>query len=176
MDFFPDAEEKMPPVEFLTGLIRKIPSIDDVHYERLFDRRIFLVAFQDDEKLNVGFTTYPFKSIAERTTIGKLVIDSPLNIVTSKLFAITDRYDPKDFVDLYFAIQTYKWKLDELIKMTEERFDIKGLNHFIPERLLLVRKIDPADLPIMLMEINIEQMKEFFVSQTSDLVKSRKEI
>ena len=176
MDFFTDAEEKMPPLEFLTGLLRKLPSINNIHYERLFDRRIFFVAFEDDDILNVEFTTYPFKSVAERTKIGKLVVESLLNIVTGKLFALTDRYDPKDFVDLYFVLQNFDWKLGDLIKKTGDRFDIKGLEFLIPERLLLVKKIEAADLPIMLKEIDLGQMKDYFLGQVSNLVKSRRQM
>ena len=174
LDFFTETEKGMPPIEFLTGLMKKLPAIDDIHYERLFDRRIFGVAFKDGETLKVEFTSYPFKSIEERARIGKLVVDSLLNIVTGKLFALTDRYDPKDFVDLYFVLHNYGWKLGDLIKKTEERFGIKGLDFVIPERLLLVKKIGPADLPIMLREINHEEMKEFFLRQSSELVKFRR--
>jgi hypothetical protein len=175
LDFFTDTEEGMPPIEFLTGRIKKLPFVDHIHYQRLFDRRIFQVAFKDGDTLNVEFTTYPFKSIDERVRIGKLLVDSPLNIVTGKLFALTDRYDPKDFVDLYFVLKNYAWKLGDLIKRTGERFDIKGLNYTIPERLLLVRKIGPDDLPIMLREINLEEMKGYFLGQASNLAKARKD-
>jgi hypothetical protein len=174
LDFFTETEEAMPPIEFLTGLMKKLPSMDHIHYERLFDRRIFGVTFKDGDSLKVEFTTYPFKSIAERAKIGNLVVDSPLNIVTGKLFALTDRYDPKDFVDLYFVLQKYAWELGNLIERVGERFDIKGLKFVIPERLLLVKKIAPEDLPIMLKEIDLEEMKTYFLRQTSELVKSRR--
>jgi len=173
LDMFTDTEETMPPIEFLTGLIKKLPSIDDIQYERLFDRRIFVVTFKDDDTLKVEFVTYPFKSIEKRAKIGKLIVDSPLNIVTGKLFALTDRYDPKDFVDLYFFQQKYDWTLNELITRAEERFEIKGIEFIIPERLLLAKKIGLEELPVMLREINLEKMKEFFLKQSSKLVKSR---
>lgn len=173
LDMFTDTEETMPPIEFLTGLIKKLPSIDDIQYERLFDRRIFVVTFKDDDTLKVEFVTYPFKSIEKRAKIGKLIVDSPLNIVTGKLFALTDRYDPKDFVDLYFFQQKYDWTLNELITRAGERFEIKGIEFIIPERLLLAKKIGLEELPVMLREINLEKMKGFFLNQSSELVKSR---
>ncbi len=173
LDLFTDTEEAMPPIEFLTGLIRKLPSIDDIRYERLYDRRIFAVTFKDGDTLKAEFTTYPFKSIEKRARIGKLVVDSMLNIATGKLFAMTDRYDPKDFVDLYFVLQKYGWTLNDLIIKAGERFDIKGMEFVIPERLLLVKKIGPEELPVMIREINIEEMKSYFLGQSSELVKSR---
>lgn len=172
LDFFADTEEQMPPIEFLTALIRRLPSVKDIRYERLFDRRIFEVVFKDSDTLKVEFSTYPFKSMEERTKVGRLVVDSLLNIVTGKLFALTDRYDPKDFVDLYFVLRDYDRKLDDLIKKTEERFGISGLEYTIPERILLVKRIGPDDLPIMLKEINAEEMKRYFLGKSSELVKA----
>ena len=171
LDFFTDTEEQMPPIEFLTALIRRLPSVKDIRYERLFDRRIFEVVFKDSDTLKVEFSTYPFKSMEERTEVGRLVVDSLLNIVTGKLFALTDRYDPKDFVDLYFVLREYDRKLDDLIKKTGERFEISGLEYIIPERILLVKRIGPDDLPIMLKEINAEEMKRYFLGKVSELVK-----
>jgi len=49
MDFFTDAEEKMAPIEFLTGIIKGLPSLDQIHFERLFDRRIFVASFKDSQ-------------------------------------------------------------------------------------------------------------------------------
>lgn len=172
LDFFTDTEEQMPPIEFLTALIRRLPSVKDIRYERLFDRRIFEVVFKDSDTLKVEFSIYPFKSMEERTKVGRLVVDSLLNIVTGKLFALTDRYDPKDFVDLYFVLRDYDWKLDDLIKKTEERFEMSGLEYIIPERILLVKRIGPDDLPIMLKEINAEEMKRYFLGKASELVKA----
>ena len=172
LDFFTDTEKQMPSIEFLTASIRKLPSVGDIHYERLFDRRIFDVVFKDTDTLKVEFTTYPFKSMEQRRKVGRLVVDSLLNIVTGKLFALTDRYDPKDFVDLYFVLRNYDWKLGDLIRKTEKRFEISGLEYIIPERLLLVKNVGPDDLPTMLKEINAEEMKRYFLEQASELVKA----
>jgi predicted nucleotidyltransferase component of viral defense system len=172
LDFFTDTEQQVPPIEFLTALIRRLPSVRDIRYERLFDRRIFEVVFKDSDILKVEFSTYPFKSIEERRKIGRLLVDSLLNIVTGKLFALTDRFDPKDFVDLYFVLHNYDWKLDDLVKKTRERFEISGLEYIVPERLLLVKKVGPDDLPIMLKEINAEEIKRYFLKQASELVKA----
>ena len=173
LDLFTDTEKTMPPIEFLMGIIGELPSINDIRYERLFDRRIFAATFKDGDTLKVEFTTYPFKSIEKRKKIGNLTVDSLLNIVTGKLFAMTDRYDPKDFVDLYFVLHKYKRTLTDLILRTEERFGIKGINFIIPERLLLVKRIELEDLPVMLAAVSLEEMKRYFLEQSAALVKSR---
>lgn len=174
MDFFTDAEEKMAPIEFLTGIIRGLPSVDHLHFERLFDRRIFVAAFKDAQILKVEFTIYPFKSLEDRLKIGKLRVDSLMNLVTGKLFAMADRFDPKDFVDLYFVLKEKGLKLEKLIKLTEERFEMKGLEFVIPERLLLADKISLKDLPVMIQKIDLDEMKGYFLREATRLVKLRR--
>ena len=175
MDFFTDTEEKMAPIEFLTGIIRSLPSLDQLHFERLFDRRIFVATFKDNQILKVEFTFYPFKSLEDRLRVGKLSVDSLLNLVTGKLFAMADRFDPKDFVDLYFVLKKKSLKLENLVKMTEERFDIKGLGFVIPERLLLVDRITLKDLPVMVEKMDLDEMKGYYLQEATRLVKLRRD-
>lgn len=174
MDFFTDAEEKMAPIEFLTGIIRSLPSLDHLHFERLFDRRIFVATFKDNQILKVEFTSYPFKSLDDRLRVGKLVVDSLLNLITGKLFAMADRLDPKDFVDLYFVLKNKGLKLEILVKLTEERFDVKGLEFVIPERILLVDRIAPRDLPVMVEKLDLDEMKGYYLQEATRLVKLRR--
>lgn len=175
LDFFTDSEAKMPPIEYLTTLIHRVPGVAEIQYERLFDRRIFAVIFSDSEMLKVEFTSYPFRSIQKRKEIGGLTVDSLLNILTGKVFAITDRFDPKDFIDLFFAseLRSYGGTLRDLILQTEKRFGITGMNYFIPERLLMSKRIRNENLPVMIKEIDLEKMRRFFMQQSDILLKSR---
>jgi hypothetical protein len=170
LDFFTDAEDKMPAIEFLTRMLRRIEFVDTIRFERLYDRRIFSIMFKDGDMLKVEFTVYPFKSMEKRKKVAKLFVDSPLNIVTGKLMALTDRYDPKDIIDLYFLLRKYPWKLQDLIKKTEFRFGIKGLEFTIPERLLFANRITIENLPVMIKKINLEEMKKYFAKQSHRLL------
>lgn len=174
LDFFTENEEKMPPIEFLTAAIRNLPLVDSLHFERLFDRRIFVATFKDSQILKVEFRSYPFRSLEDPIKVGKLQVDSLLNIATGKLLAMADRFDPKDFVDLYFVLKKKDLNLENLIKMTEERFEIKGLEFVIPERLLLVERIVPRDLPVMVENLNLDEMKGSFLRETTRLVRLRR--
>ena len=174
MDFFTDTEEKMAPIEFLTVAIKNLRFVETLHFERLFDRRIFVATFKDSQILKVEFTSYPFRSLEDRSKIGKLTVDSLLNIATGKLFAMADRFDPKDFVDLYFVLKKKDLNLENLIKMTKKRFNIKGLEFVVPERLLLVERIAPRDLPVMVEKLNLDEMKGHFLQETTRLVRLRR--
>ena len=88
---------------------------------------------------------------------------------------MADRFDPKDFVDLYFVIKKKDLNLQTLVQMTVERFDIKGLDFVIPERLMMVKKIGPKDLPLMVENFDLDEMKRYIIQQASRLVKQRKD-
>jgi hypothetical protein len=97
-----------------------------------------------------------------------------INLVTGKLFAMADRFDPKDFVDLYFVLKEKGLKLEKLIRLTEERFEMKGLEFVIPERLLLAERITPKDLPVMVEKMDLGEMKGCFLQEATRLVKLRR--
>ncbi len=172
LDFFTDSDEKMPRIEYLTGALKK-GGVEDIRFERLYDRRIFELIFSDKEVLKLEFTVYPFKSLQDRKKIGRLEVDSLLNIVTGKLIALTDRYDPKDLTDIYFILISSKLRLIELIRKTEQRFGIKGLDFIIPERLMLVKKITQADLPQMLIDFDLQEMKKYLLTEAVGMLQSR---
>lgn len=173
MDFFTDTEETMPRVEFLTGFLKRLPGSETIAYQRLFDRRIFSVGFKDGDRLKLEFTVYPFEPVEARKQVGRLTVDGLLNILTGKLFAMTDRFDPKDFVDIYFAFKRYALRLPTLVIRTEERFGIGSLSYMISERFLMVKRIKTEDLPLMLAELDLDHLKAFFVEETAALVRSR---
>ncbi len=173
LDLFTDTEEQMPPVEFLTALMNNLPGSEAIRYQRLFDRRIFSVAFEDRDTLKVEFTTYPFRSIEDRKKFGKLTVDSLLNMMTGKLLAMTDRFDPKDFVDFYVAVDRYALIVPDLIRQTGERFGLRGLEFVIPERFVMVKRMGPGDLPVMLSDLDLDRLKTYFIEQSAALVRAR---
>lgn len=73
-------------------------------------------------------------------------------------------------MDLYFVLKNKNLKLENLVKMTGERFGIKGLDFVIPERLLLVKRTTPKDLPVMVERIDLDEMKRHFLKQAFRLV------
>ena len=171
MDFFADSEQSMPSVQYLTAILKGMPSISDLRFQRLFDRRIFVAMFEDGNLLKVEFTSYPFISLDERPVIEGTRIDAPLNIITGKLFALADRFEPKDYVDIYFFLREFPWEPRDLIKKTEERFGVKGLDFIIPERLLQANSIKAEDLPMMVKDLDPADMKAFLLNTASLLIK-----
>jgi predicted nucleotidyltransferase component of viral defense system len=102
LDFF--SSEQAEVQEILTFL-RTLPDIVDMEYERKFDRKIFLLRHANGRMVRVEFTYYPFPRSEEGLLIEGFRIDSFKDILVNKLMALTDRRDPKDYVDLYVALK-----------------------------------------------------------------------
>jgi hypothetical protein len=58
-------------------------------------------------------------------------------------------------------------------RLPEERFEMKGLDFVIPERLLPIAKLRSEDLPVMIEELSVGEMKQFFFQEAKRLVKRR---
>lgn len=91
--------------------IREKLRIEEIVRTQRFDRRIYTLKLSSQEKrereLIVEFTYYPFQPLQPFKKVRGLKIDSLFDIGVNKLFAISDRFDPKDFVDLYFLVKFF---------------------------------------------------------------------
>jgi len=86
---------------------------------------------------------------------------------------MTDRFDPKDFVDFYVAVDRYALIVPDLIRQTGERFGLRGLEFVIPERFVMVKRMGPGDLPVMLSDLDLDRLKTYFIEQSAALVRAR---
>ena len=153
LDFF--TEEQVPVeavLQFLRSLAMGVPD-----YQHLFDRRIFLLPDAPDGALKVEFTRYPFARCEPGSEIGGLRVDSQRDILANKLLAMTERREPKDFVDLYCAAgRPGTPTIDALAGDAERKFGVRGVRHMLSGRFLegppplvgleMVSDIEPAEV------------------------------
>ena len=95
----------------------------------------------------------------------QLKIDSLRDIGANKLMAALERFDPKDFVDLYYLLESTE--LENIRKDTEIKFGLKIGGIFLGGELAKVRRIEA--LPKMLKPLTIEELKEFFSQEIKKL-------
>lgn len=153
LDFFTDRDID---VENILSFLKAIPSIKEITYERKYDRKIFLLEDSQARFLKVEFTKYPFERLAPFLELEALLIDSMQDISANKLMTMTDRRDPKDYVDIYAIMQAFPdMKIEELISQSEKKFGIKGIKGILSGRFLepplcegipLITKIKPQDI------------------------------
>ncbi len=94
-------------------------------------------------------------------------IENKVDISCNKMSALYDRFEPKDFVDVYF-IHNELFKLDDLIPWTKEKhggFD----NYMLSISLKQVTNI--THLPKMLKHLEPKEMEKFFLEYAARLVK-----
>lgn len=164
LDFF---TSKPPDSIFLHSFADKIKQALDaksVRFEKIYDRNQFFFNFKKTE-LKLEFTLYPFTQLEKSKTIDGIKIDSLRDIAANKLMAMLDRFDPKDFADLFFLLK--KFKLQEVRHDAEKKFGAKIDNIFLGGELMKSQRINA--LPKMQKILTIKQLKNFFAKQAADL-------
>ena len=162
LDFF--SYDDIDPI-FIHDLATKIKNFlgaSEMRFSRLYDRYQFFYLIGDNkEEIKIEFAKYPFLQVEPIKIFNGLSVDSERDIAVNKLAAILDRFDPKDFVDLYFLLP--KFSLNELKKGIEMKFGIKTDPLFLGSELSKVRRIEA--LPKMIKPLTVEELKDFFMSE-----------
>lgn len=157
LDFF--SSEKVPfyiPEEFLKSL----SIADKVTHIKLFDRNIFNLKLADGSTLKMEFTYYPLKNLEASVAVDGLQVDSFLDITVNKLCAIADRFDAKDYVDVYCALTGDNFDMGHLISLAEKKCEIKGIKHILKNRLLQIPE-GIEHLPLKV-KVSRKDIEDFF--------------
>ena len=162
LDFF-TIDENIDLV-FIHSFVEKLKNIlkaKEVIFSRLYDRNQFFFNFNNGEtknELKIEFTKYPFTQLEIMQIFDNINVDSLRDVSANKLMAMLDRFDPKDFVDLFFILQ--KFKLDEICFDVEKKFGTKIDSIFLGSELLKARRI--TVLPKMVKVLQLNDLKNFF--------------
>ncbi len=125
----------------------------------------FLLTFPNGEMLKVDFARYPYRRIEEGKIIDMLNVDSLSDIATNKLFTVTQRDNAKDFVDLYFLLETFTlWDLREGVR---QKFKMELEPMVLASDLLKVE--DFISLPKMIKPLTLGELKAFFRQKAKEL-------
>lgn len=164
LDFFSYSEFDPIFIHKISSELKNVLVASQMRFSRLYDRFQFFYQLNDEET-KIEFSKYPFRQLNPVNTINGLRVDSEEDIASNKLMTILDRFDPKDFVDLYFLLQ--KYKLQEIKNKAEKKFNLKIQALLLGSELSKVRRIEV--LPKMLKPLTIEELKDFFSEQIKKL-------
>ena len=164
LDFFSLDDFDSLSIHAIAEELREIIGTEKVRFSKLYDRNQFFYLVGEEE-YKVEFTKYPFKQLEGINNINGARIDSKFDIAVNKLITITDRFDPKDFVDLYFLLQEYP--LDKLKEGVLSKFNTKLDPITIGSSFIKVRNI--TALPKIIKLFTVEELKEFFNSEAKKL-------
>lgn len=121
LDFF-----SLEPVDalrirsFVDG-IRVRVGAERMEGTRIYDRHIFVLPCRSGASLKMEFTHYPYTALQEPSLHDGVRVESLRDIAADKLMAFLDRFEPKDYYDLYFLLQHHT-TLSILRKDVEEKF------------------------------------------------------
>ncbi len=163
LDFFSYEDPDPTLIERVAGEIANSLQAQ-TRFEKLHDRRLFFFT-KNKEELKVEFTRYPFQQLEPVKTVDGIRIDSLRDIAANKLAALLDRFDPKDFVDLYYLLQNVP--LETIQQDTQKKFSFTISPLFLGSELAKVKRIEA--LPKMLKPLTVEEIRTFFTQQANRL-------
>lgn len=163
LDFF--SENEFDP-QVISTLFKKIQGkavIKKVSYEQSFNRNLFFLEL-DNDSIKTEFTYFPFPRINLKNKLGKLSVDSLLDIAVNKVFTIYQKPRSRDFIDLYCILQKQKdWSVDDLARQAQVKFD-----HFLDPLQLaaqFMKSMELKDYPKMIEKVDEEKWQSFFTAE-----------
>ena len=159
LDFFPIEREVDDPIrkEIVTALsaVAQVVVLEDV-----FGNLLLTV-----DSVRTGFFGYGYPLLKPTLLCGGVQLASLEDIGLMKLDAVTDRANRKDFYDLYLIAQSIP--VDELVAMSKVKYPlVRDFDLMIYQGLTFFEIADKQDDPELLIDLNWNTVKSFFVDQT----------
>ncbi len=168
IDLFTEKEEVNQTFvdTFLKKALLELPIVE-IKKSQFLGLVSYFLFFKDGEKLKVDFNYYPFPQINKGTKFKNLPVDSIYDIAVNKVQTMFTRTRSRDFVDLYFIIQSFNYSLDQLIRDSKAKFDWHIDKVTLASQFVKVKEI--SDLPTMLVPFNQKDMERFFLELAKSL-------
>lgn len=166
LDFFSPDEVDQIFIHSIARDLKDLIGSSKMRFNHIYDRNQFFYKVDGgEEEYKIEFTKYPFKQLQPVKILKDLKIDSEFDIAVNKLLTIMDRFDPKDFVDLYFLLPKYS---SDILKMgVEEKFGHKISFLSLGSDLSKARNI--VALPKMIKPLTVDELKRFFSEEAKKL-------
>lgn len=139
--------------EQLKQQLSKISKLEDITLDKGT-----LNCYLNDVKLQ--FLYYPYSLLEEPTDFKNVKISSVSDIACTKLITISSRGSKKDFIDLFFILQTYS--LQDLFDLLLQKYPKTDYNHLhILKSLVYFDDADIQPEPKMHKQVSWNQVKNF---------------
>jgi predicted nucleotidyltransferase component of viral defense system len=165
LDFF--SHEKIP-FYLSENFLKSLSFVDAISHTKLFDRNIFNLKLKNGTALKTEFTYYPLKNIEAVVTIDGLHVDGFLDLTVNKLCAMADRYETKDYLDVYCALTSANLDMNEMFELAEQKCEVKGIRHILKSRLLQIPE-GVENLPLRI-SVTREDIERFFKARIKEVI------
>ena len=150
--------------------------------QRIHDRRVFFLEVRG-KVIKVEFVPLYFPRLNRPEKVNNtLFVESFEDIVANKLIAMSDRFDFKDYVDIYFVCKTGKMTFADVVAVAKRKYDADYqylIDFDVDARLqrhqmeeiasrMGMRQFDAADFVNFYREV-----KDFFIQQGLSLYRKR---
>lgn len=166
LDFFTAETVDLTRMERFIALLKEELRAREVQAKKLYDRHIFTLLFPDGSELKTEFTRFPFKRLEEPTRQDGVLIDSLRDIAAGKLAAMLDRFEAKDYVDLYFLLKE-AMDIKTIWNDAQQKFGLLHGPMQIGSALMRARNL--AVLPHMVKPVTREEIAAFLESVAKGL-------
>lgn len=171
LDFFTPDEMLWKDVGVWLSIYSKKKRVKlEVH--QIQNRIIFNLNFRTRENLKGEVVYFPFQPIVQpKRIIGKLRIDSFIDIAVNKFHALIQRKELKDYIDLYFIINKGNLTFPHLYKWTRLKFDIHIPKNVVAFTFAGIKNFKSS--PYRLIQpLPFTQIKKFYESQSIQIMKN----
>lgn len=169
LDFFTQEEIALEDIQKFIKLISEKNNISRIEFEQGFALNTFFLTDKDSGiRHKIDFGQYPFAPINPLEKKDGILVESFYDIAVNKVQTIVTRPRLRDFIDLYFIFQKKEtWSFTELLKVRQEKFEMGVDSLQIGQNLLQVKAL--ADMPILIKEVDMEKVKEYFINEVRKL-------
>lgn len=164
LDFF--SNEKLDPFQ-LNAVVQGWADKLHITYtsRQVEDTYLFFLKYSNDYELKVDFAYYPYLNIEELVDVEGLKVNSKKDIAVNKCVTVSQRFDVKDFVDLFYLLKEYS--IYELHGLANKKFNRDYDLILLAADLLKVEQFEY--LPRMILPLSLGELKEYFVGLAGSL-------
>ncbi len=167
LDFFREEEFDVQATYVALKSLKTKIKYDKIDIQTSMNRHLFFLRFPDKNILKLEFTYYPFAQIEPPKLIDGILVDSPVDIATNKLFTIVQTPRGRDYYDLFYLIKKYGYTIAKLRMLAKQKFDW----HIDP--LMLASQLNKSntflDDPILRGEHDAESIFQYFEEESKKL-------
>lgn len=159
----------------LEKLVEQIASITNAEVKTKVKTKRYNEIYLENRKKGwiqrIDFVKEQPLIFGKRKRINDVIVDSLENISSGKILAIYGRFEPKDYLDLYFIFKETDLDFFELFEKTKKK-DL-GLNEFYFANMISDVK-DLKNFPKTIKPVDKEELIAFFLSLSDKLFKKIK--
>lgn len=159
LDFFSPEPFKIGRlISFMKGL----PGLSELQWLLPKDRTTFMLTFEGGDQVKVEYRAFPFDPLVAPSAVGAFYVDSMVDLVANKLYALIERRYELDRIDIYLMLQRLPdLSFDQALRACEGKFGFeRSIRAAVQKRLL-------GDLPtkspkVLFVNLDLEAMGGFF--------------